>query len=77
MVNNRNSSRRPINSRNMQGMVPQMSDYNNLDIENMPIAMAYVPFQQWRNIYEPRQALQRGTIFKELDLPFTCAKECK
>ena len=77
MVNNRNSSRRPINSRNMRNMVPQMSDCSNLNIENMPIAIAYVPFQQWQNIYEPRQALQRGTIFKELDLPFTCAKECK
>ena len=77
MMNNRNCSRRPINSRDMRGMIPQMSNYSNLDIENMPIAMAYVPFQQWQNIYEPRQAFQRGTIFKELDLPFTCAKECK
>ncbi len=85
MMNNRNYSRSPINLRNMQNTIPQMSYGNYLDIEeshnksieDMPIAMAYVPFQQWRNIYEPSEALQRGTIFKELDLPFNCAKECK
>ena len=85
MLNNRNYSRSPMNSRNMQNMIPQMSYDIHLDIEkaytecidNMPIAMAYVPFQQWRNLYEPAEAFQRGTIFKELDLPFNCAKECK
>ena len=35
-----------------------------------PIAMAYVPFQQWRNIYKPECALEKGTIFQELFLPF-------
>lgn len=85
MMNNRNSSGRPINLRNMRNVTPQMGYYASLDIEkfcnknieDMPIAMAYVPYQQWRNIYEPREALKRGTIFKELDLPFTCAKECR
>lgn len=47
------------------------------DIEDMPIAMAYVPWQQWRQLYEPKEALRRGTLFKELDLPFECAKGCK
>ena len=32
--------------------------------------MAYVPWQQWRAIYDDAQALARGTIFSELDLPF-------
>jgi hypothetical protein len=36
----------------------------------MPLAMAYVPWQQWQNIYEPCRALERGTIFEELDKPF-------
>ncbi|MBQ1275181.1 MAG: spore coat associated protein CotJA [Cellulosilyticum sp.] len=47
------------------------------NMENMPIAMAYVPWQQWRMIYEPKEALKRGTIFKELDLPFEASKGCK
>ena len=84
-MNNINCSGRPINLRNMRNATPQMSCYNSLDMENlnskniddMPIAMAYVPYQQWRNIYEPNEAFRRGTIFKELDLPFTCARGCK
>ena len=39
-------------------------------LRNTPLAMAYVPWQQWREIYEPDKALCRGTIFKELDKPF-------
>lgn len=37
---------------------------------DMPIAMAYVPWQRWNNIYEPCKALMRGTMFPELDKPF-------
>lgn len=33
-------------------------------------AMAYVPFQTWRKVYDPSVALDRGTIFPELDKPF-------
>lgn len=35
-----------------------------------PLAMAYVPWQEWKNIYNPDVAFRRGTIFAELDLPF-------
>ena len=35
-----------------------------------PLAMAYVPWQEWRDIYETEKALHCGTIFKELNLPF-------
>ncbi len=34
------------------------------------LAMAYVPMQQFRNLYDQDDAFQVGTIFKELDLPF-------
>ena len=46
-------------------------------LEHMPIGMAYVPWQQWRCLYEPKDALKRGTLFEELDLPFEMAKECR
>ena len=39
-------------------------------VYGMPLAMAYVPWQQFGCTYEPEQALQAGTIFPELDLPF-------
>ena len=35
-----------------------------------PIGMAYVPYQKWKNIYEANVALERGTIFEDLDKPF-------
>lgn len=34
------------------------------------LAMAYVPMQQWRELYDPQLGLDRGTIFAELDKPF-------
>lgn len=37
---------------------------------NTPLAMAYVPFQQWGEIYDDEKALSQGTLFPELDLPF-------
>lgn len=36
----------------------------------LPIAMAYVPWQEWRNIYDIQKGFRRGTIFEELDKPF-------
>lgn len=35
-----------------------------------PIAMAYVPFQQWDEVYDDDDALSKGTLFPALDLPF-------
>lgn len=35
-----------------------------------PIGMCYVPFQQWETPYAENVALERGTIFPSLDLPF-------
>lgn len=39
--------------------------------ENAPLAMAYVPFQQWGETYGEDEALAKGTLFPPLDLPFT------
>lgn len=41
-----------------------------LGIDDMPLAMAYVPFQAWNQVYDPATALAHGTIFPELVLPF-------
>lgn len=34
------------------------------------LGMAYVPMQQFKDLYDTDYALQAGTIFQELDLPF-------
>ena len=38
--------------------------------ENTPLAMAYVPFQQWGNVFDSKEALDNGTIFPDLIFPF-------
>ena len=35
-----------------------------------PLASVFAPLQEFSEIYDPENALERGTIFKELDLPF-------
>ena len=37
---------------------------------NYAVAMAYVPWQQWQNVYTMEQGFARGTIFPDIDLPF-------
>lgn len=39
-------------------------------LEGMPIAMAYVPWQMWRNICDIEKGFSSGTIFEELNKPF-------
>lgn len=39
-------------------------------LNNHPVAMVYSPCQPWNNVYKPEIALERGTVFKDLDLPF-------
>lgn len=45
-------------------------------LHGLPIAMAYVPWQEWKNIYAAEKALCRGTIFEELDKPFSGKGGC-
>ena len=40
-------------------------------LKGTTIAMAYVPWQQWQNVYEICRGFERGTIFEDLNKPFT------
>ena len=42
----------------------------NRELQELPLAMAYVPIQCWGDTYTPSRALCRGTLFPQLDLPF-------
>lgn len=42
----------------------------NRNIDDFPIAMAYVPWQKWNETFTAEDALEHGTIFPELYLPF-------
>lgn len=47
------------------------------ELSDMPLAMAYVPWQAWRNLYDAEKGLHRGTIFEELDKPFRGIGGCQ
>ena len=55
----------------------QDSNFNEY-FDRFPLAMAYVPWQQLCNVYEDLdEALQNGTLFPELNKPFTGRRCCK
>ncbi len=35
------------------------------------VGYAYVPVQKFGDLYEPEKGLERGTLFRELDLPIS------
>jgi len=38
--------------------------------QNTPLAMAYVPFQQWGEVYSDDDAFRNGTLFPDLNFRF-------
>lgn len=73
-----------VNARMMNGcdnqdtcMNPRMRNGNEEcgnsmrdELRGMPIAMGYVPWQNFGCTYEPMEGFRAGTIFPELDKPF-------
>lgn len=45
-------------------------------LSNLPLAMAYVPWQKWCALYEADRGFCRGTIFAQLDKPFCGTGGC-
>lgn len=43
---------------------------NQQRLSDMPIAMAYVPWQEWYGIFDLEKGFRCGTIFEELNKPF-------
>ena len=38
--------------------------------ESLPLAIASLPMQEFQKLYPPEVALEKGTMFEELYLPF-------
>ena len=47
---------------------------NGWGLYEYPLAMVYAPYQSFRGIYKCCEALERGTLFSELYLPFEGCK---
>ena len=45
--------------------------------KSIHLAIASVPFQQWKEVYEEGEAFRRGTLFPELDMPFFITEDKK
>ena len=43
----------------------------------MVLAMAYVPVQEWGDLYDEGVALSNGTLIPDLNLPFTGRKQVR
>ena len=50
--------------------IPQNSRFNNVMLKDLPLTMAYVPFQNIEGVYSNDEALKAGTLFPNLDKPF-------
>lgn len=73
MQNYRNNTM-PYNNRQMTNRTVDIIKRDSY--EDMPLAMAYVPWQRWQNIYDAEKGFCNGTIFQELNLPFNGVGGC-
>ena len=84
-MQNYKSNMTPYN--NYRQPIPHMSENVRKDVcdikdkvdtlRDLPIAMAYVPWQRWQNIYDAEKGFCNGTIFQELNLPFEGMGGCQ
>lgn len=58
------------NSGNCNQRPCYVSERNNSDMPGKSLAMAYVPWQCWKDIYDIDKGFCIGTIFAELNKPF-------
>ena len=40
------------------------------NVANPRVGFVYVPYQRFENLYNLDEALKKGTLFKDLDIPF-------
>ena len=53
------------------GCTDGCGDGKGWGLHEYPLAMVYSPEQVWRSVYDLETGFCHGTIFRELDLPFT------
>lgn len=45
-------------------------DFQSLPLKNLPLNFAYVPIQSYENLNTPQAALECGTYFRDLSMPW-------
>ena len=46
------------------------SKFDDTMLKNLPLTIAFVPYQRCIDSYDEDQALTRGTLYPDLDKPF-------
>lgn len=69
---NESLMRRALN--NNPPSAPHSDARKSWGLEEYPLASVYAPLQAWRNLYDHDTGFSKGTIFKDLDLPFLCGE---
>ncbi|MBS6758844.1 spore coat associated protein CotJA [Hungatella hathewayi] len=66
----------PVMPPNMPPEMPMNQGFMNspCNMDQFPVAMAYVPWQRWQQVYPVDKAINRGTIFPDLDKPFSMGR---
>ena len=59
-----------VRNKKREENIPQNSRFNNVMLKDLPLTMAYVPFQDIEGVYSNDEALKAGTLFPNLDKPF-------
>ena len=54
-----------------------MSGNESMFPSHTPLGMAYVPFQQWGEVYPEDTAFACGTLFPQLSFPFERGADCR
>ena len=54
-----------------------VSRFSKTLLDELPLAMAYVPMQKYGMTYEADNALEKGTLFPDLDKPFLGKGACR
>lgn len=57
--------------------MPTKSETEGMFPAHIALAMCYVPNQPFEDLYDDSKALERGTLFANLDLPFYGGKRWK
>lgn len=66
--------RQGVMGRTVPTRYAECNHLKNDELAGMPLAMAYVPWQYWNQVYGPDCALEAGTIFPELVKPFVATR---
>jgi len=61
----------------MENMIPDKNVIEEIIRRMTALAMVYGIPQSWRDLYDADEALERGTIFRELDMPLETAMMCR